>query len=455
MPSEGDRSPDDGTGRPEAAMRAPLVLVLVLALLAAGCTTPGSSSNPTVPTKRAEPPEFTNTTVVLETSKGVIAIEMLTVSNVTVANFLQYVEDGYYDGTIFHRVVRKTANESCIGVVQGGGYTKGLKAKQPDLGPIPLERPSVKFRNLSHVKGMVAMARTDEPDTATTQFFIDVEDSTCLDRSRDGYAIFGKVVKGLDVAEAMLASKTRTVDAFENVPEEDIVLRRARVEGTRGPAALELAMLHEGYVIAPDGNLSVALLVKNVGGTRANVTFTVHGLPEGIGARMERARVGVSAGEWIPVILSLTARGASVGVANATLTAKDAASGASATLDWRFRVQDVGREAADAETHPRVQVTYVGLYANGAVFDTDLSLPRNIRVFPGQDRPNFEPLKVYLGDDPSAGAGYTTVIPGFRDAVLGLRVGETRTVRLDPAEAYADGHVRLFEVTLLAIDATF
>jgi peptidyl-prolyl cis-trans isomerase A (cyclophilin A) len=136
----------------------------------------------------------------------------------TVDNFLGYVSAGHYDGTVFHRVIDGF-------MVQGGGVTAELKEK-PTRAPIPLESRN----GLTNVRGSVAMARTSDPNSATSQFFINVKDNPFLDaantRDGHGYAVFGKVVQGMDVVDKIRIVKT----GGANVPLEPVIIRKATVE---------------------------------------------------------------------------------------------------------------------------------------------------------------------------------------------------------------------------------
>src|SRR5581483_8994714 len=110
----------------------------------------------------------------------------------TVENFLKYVDDGFYDGTIFHRVIPEF-------MIQGGGMTPDMKEKKT-RDPIENESPAKNPKGLSNARGTIAMARTNDPNSATSQFFINHRDNTTLDRYQGaGYAAFGKVVAGMDV----------------------------------------------------------------------------------------------------------------------------------------------------------------------------------------------------------------------------------------------------------------
>lgn len=136
----------------------------------------------------------------------------------TVENFLRYVRAGHYDGVIFHRVIEGF-------MVQTGGYKPDLSEK-PTRPPIPLEVG----RGLSNVRGSIAMARHSEPDSASAQFFINVVDNPRLDDYGGGYAVFGKVVEGMEVVDQIRALPTRAVGMHANLPEKTISIKRATVE---------------------------------------------------------------------------------------------------------------------------------------------------------------------------------------------------------------------------------
>ncbi len=159
----------------------------------------------------------------LATSAGDIVIELEAEKTPkTVANFLQYVRAGHYDGTVFHRVIETF-------MIQGGGYKADLSEK-PVRAPIVLESRT----GLSNVRGTLAMARTGIPDSATSQFFVNVVDNLFLDQpnSRDGngYAVFGKVVDGMDVVDKIRAMPTQPQGVHQNLPVTAVILRKATVE---------------------------------------------------------------------------------------------------------------------------------------------------------------------------------------------------------------------------------
>ena len=159
----------------------------------------------------------------LVTSLGDIVVELeKEKAPKTVDNFLLYVKAGHYDGTVFHRVIDNF-------MIQGGGMKPDLSEK-PTRAPIPLESRS----GLTNLRGTLAMARTQDPNSATAQFFINLKDNAFLDQanSRDGngYAVFGKVVAGMDVVDKIRAVPTGNKGAHQNVPLEPVTLRKATLE---------------------------------------------------------------------------------------------------------------------------------------------------------------------------------------------------------------------------------
>lgn len=156
--------------------------------------------------------------VVIETTKGVIEIELdLNHAPLTSANFISYVNSGFYDGLVFHRVIKGF-------MVQGGGFDATGNQRQA-MTPIPLESNN----GLKNTVGTIAMARTSNPDSATSQFFINTVDNEFLNYSQGnpGYAVFGKVVKGMHVVYAIEDSKTSERFGQQDWPVEDIAITRA------------------------------------------------------------------------------------------------------------------------------------------------------------------------------------------------------------------------------------
>ena len=161
--------------------------------------------------------------VKLETSMGDITLELYPdKAPVTVANFLEYVKAGFFDGTIFHRVISGF-------MIQGGGLDAKLD-KKPTRAPIKNEADN----GLTNEAYTVAMARTGDPNSATAQFFINTVNNTFLNHTAKtpqgwGYAVFGKVVEGLDVVDAIVKVKTASKGPFQDVPAEPVVIRKAAV----------------------------------------------------------------------------------------------------------------------------------------------------------------------------------------------------------------------------------
>ena len=161
--------------------------------------------------------------VLLKTNKGDITLTLDAVkAPKSVANFLQYVKSGHYDGTIFHRVIDNF-------MVQGGGMTAGMKQK-----PTGAEIENEANNGLKNERGTVAMARTSDPHSATAQFFINVNDNDFLNHTAQnaqgwGYAVFGKVTDGLDVVDTIRKVKTGSTGFHQDVPAEDVVIEKATV----------------------------------------------------------------------------------------------------------------------------------------------------------------------------------------------------------------------------------
>ncbi len=165
-----------------------------------------------------------NPVVEMDTSMGKIKIELFAgKAPITVKNFLAYVNDKHYDGTIFHRVIPNF-------MIQGGGFAPGMKEKKT-RDPIKNESSN----GLSNKKGTIAMARTPEPDSATAQFYINVKDNPGLDKANAddevGYAVFGQVIDGMKVVDKIRQVETARKGSHKDVPVEDVVLRSVRVVG--------------------------------------------------------------------------------------------------------------------------------------------------------------------------------------------------------------------------------
>jgi len=164
-----------------------------------------------------------NPKVEMETSKGKFVIELFPEkAPETVKNFLNYVEAKYYDGTIFHRVIPKF-------MIQGGGFTSDMKRKSAGA-PIKNEADN----GLKNDRGTIAMARTGDPHSATAQFFINSVNNDFLNHKSKtqqgwGYVVFGKVIRGMDVVDAISAVKTVTRGSYRDVPAETVEIDSVRV----------------------------------------------------------------------------------------------------------------------------------------------------------------------------------------------------------------------------------
>ena len=166
-----------------------------------------------------------NPQVELDTSAGVIKVELFPdAAPKTVANFLDYVNAKFYDGMQFHRVIAGF-------MIQAGGFTSEFSQK-PTRPPVPIEAESASKAGLTNVTGTLAMARTNDPNSATSQFFINVNDNKSLNYApgNPGYTVFGKVIAGMDVVNKIAKSATGKGGPFpQDVPVEKVIIKSARV----------------------------------------------------------------------------------------------------------------------------------------------------------------------------------------------------------------------------------
>ncbi len=173
-----------------------------------------------------------NPQVAIKTSLGEIVVELYPdKAPKSVENFLQYVKDGFYAGTIFHRVIGNF-------MIQGGGFTGDFYKSAPGFGqkktrnPIPIESQN----GLKNDRGWLAMARTSDPNSATAQFFINTVDNPGLNHPQPdgfGYAVFGKVIKGMEVVDAIRGVATVTRGPFRDVPAEPVTIESVSVVGRK------------------------------------------------------------------------------------------------------------------------------------------------------------------------------------------------------------------------------
>jgi len=192
-------------------------MVRILAVITLALFFAESSQGASMENKKVNP------SVIIETSMGNVTVELNEdKAPKTVANFLEYVKAGYYKGTVFHRVIKGF-------MIQGGGLSADMKTK-PTLSPIENEAPN----GLKNARGTIAMARTAEIHSATSQFFINTVDNSFLDhRSKSpdkfGYCVFGKVTSGMDVVDKIEGVQTETRGMHQNVPTKPVLITDVRL----------------------------------------------------------------------------------------------------------------------------------------------------------------------------------------------------------------------------------
>jgi peptidyl-prolyl cis-trans isomerase A (cyclophilin A) len=181
-----------------------------------------------------------NPVVIIDTSLGAVKVELYAdKAPLTVKNFLDYVDAKHYDGTVFHRVMGKENSKEDF-MIQGGGFDAATRKEKETRGGVKNEAGN----GLSNVRGTIAMARTDDPDSATAQFYINVADNVGLDRGKfdkAGYTVFGRVVEGMAVVDRIKAVRTGMGEfeskgrlggyvkgAMPNVPVEDVTIKSVR-----------------------------------------------------------------------------------------------------------------------------------------------------------------------------------------------------------------------------------
>lgn len=188
-----------------------LATLLCILPFAAGATEPTATGDSTV-------------TVRMQTNKGTIVLELdAEKAPATVANFVEYAGSGFYDGTVFHRVIPRF-------MIQGGGFQPGMIQKAA-RDPIKNEADN----GLKNDLGTIAMARTSDPNSATAQFFINTKDNSFLNHTAPtpqgwGYCVFGKVTEGLDVVQEIEKASTGTKAGHQDVPHDDVIIEKVTVE---------------------------------------------------------------------------------------------------------------------------------------------------------------------------------------------------------------------------------
>jgi peptidyl-prolyl cis-trans isomerase A (cyclophilin A) len=192
-----------------------------LAACAAALCTLALGQTPAAPAATPPAAAVAPVVVTLDTSAGPIVLELdAKAAPRTVANFERYVKEGFYSGTIFHRVIASF-------MIQGGGFTETMQQK-PTHAPIAIESNN----GLKNVRGSIAMARTMDPNSATAQFFINVVDNPALDypgSDRAGYTVFGRVIEGMETVDKIRASETTVRNGMPNVPVTPVVIRKAKL----------------------------------------------------------------------------------------------------------------------------------------------------------------------------------------------------------------------------------
>ena len=204
-------------------------MLLALALVLAQATAPAVAP----PAPQPAPPAPTGPVVALEVAQGRTVFGTVSIvldpekAPITVRNFLKYVRSGHYEGTVFHRVIPGF-------MVQAGGFTPELEEK-PNQGPIKSEARN----GLRNSRGTLAMARTNNPDSADSQFFINLRDNHRLDYGIGGagYTVFGRVIEGMDVVDRIAMVPTASRGPHENVPQMAVVIKKAREVKPTAPDA--------------------------------------------------------------------------------------------------------------------------------------------------------------------------------------------------------------------------
>jgi peptidyl-prolyl cis-trans isomerase A (cyclophilin A) len=196
-----------------------LALVAALSMIISSIALGQQSSKPTKGTAKVKDASTSNT-VAMETSKGTIVLELYPdKAPITVKNFFSYVDEKFFDSTIFHRVIDGF-------MIQGGGFTADMNQKKTHA-PIQIESKN----GLTNKRGTIAMARTNDPNSATSQFFINVADNAMLDYPKpdgNGYTVFGKVIEGMDVVDKIKTVTTGNKGMHQNVPIEPVTILSVR-----------------------------------------------------------------------------------------------------------------------------------------------------------------------------------------------------------------------------------
>ena len=240
-----------------------MIVLSAVSVVSLGSLDPGTSAYDDTPV------------VTMVTNMGTIEIELyVDDAPITVDNFIKYVEDGFYDGLIFHRVIDGF-------MIQGGGFEPGMEYVDPTYGPIENEAPTSRNRNL---RGTIAMARTSDPHSATSQFFINHVDNDFLDWDNTadgwGYCVFGRVIQGMDVVDAIAVVPTHSTGGHNDVPTDDVIMESVTVafeENGAGPYFEVEITDHDDEVVEGE-TVFLEYRVNNIGGDegRQDIEFVVY-----------------------------------------------------------------------------------------------------------------------------------------------------------------------------------
>lgn len=378
------------------------------------------------------------------TSEGDVVVELHHErAPVTVANFVDYAARGFFDETIFHRVIPGF-------VIQGGGFGPNLTERET-REPIPLER----HPDLENERGTLSMARSQRPDSATSQFFVNLVDNRDTLGQGAGYAVFGEVVRGMDAVDAIANVSTHEVDGREDVPAEDVLIRCASLDlpDDETDPGVRVAPVHGTVHPAPDAEATVAFQVVNDWDASREVQVA----PDADATDVEVPLAGGNTTFALPPGGSALAVATVPAGSNGTaaVTAEEGG-GTTDRAETAVRPAEGTGPAVDRTNNTRVDVRYAGLLQTGIPFDSNdatLAERPGLRILPDQGGP-APALQVWTGDGEDPDGEYIQVIPGFRDALLGLRQGQTHLAEVPPDQAYQDDVTRWFHVGVEDVQAT-